>query len=275
VRGTPHESHPHFRWWRPALLALLLIPPNSFWIIEMERVRQGPYVTSISLLFNVIFLLLALTLLNALLARRFPRHAFSQPELLTLYSMLAIASALSGMDMMQGLLMVITNAAWFATPENRWDALFGDSLPRWLMITDRSVLQGYYLGHSSLYRPEVLRAWAGPVAWWMGFIIALIASADLSHIGARFGQPPPLSQAHLDLARRHDMALLEKARSGDADGLYQVLAEEQDRYHVCGFPAIYALLRALPIKEGRLLSYQQAAEPQTHSCVSFASVGLK
>jgi len=105
--------------------------------------------------------------------------------------------------------------------------------------------------------------------------IALVASADLSHIGARFGQPPPLSQAHLDLARRHDMALLEKAQSGDAHGLYQVLVEEQDRYNVCGFPAIYALLRALPIKEGRLLSYQQAAEPQTHSCVSFASVGLR
>ncbi len=105
--------------------------------------------------------------------------------------------------------------------------------------------------------------------------IGVIASADLSHIGARFGQPPPLTQPHLDLARRHDMALLERAQSGDAGGLYQVLAEEQDRYHVCGFPAIYALLRALPIKEGRLLQYRQAVEPQTQSCVSFASVALR
>jgi len=104
--------------------------------------------------------------------------------------------------------------------------------------------------------------------------IALIASADLSHIGARFGQPPPLTQAHLDLVRRHDMALLDRAMRGDAENLYFTIAEVEDRYNVCGFPCIYALARTLPIKEGRLLSYKQATEPQTQSCVSFASVGL-
>jgi len=105
--------------------------------------------------------------------------------------------------------------------------------------------------------------------------IAIIASADLSHIGARFGQPPPLTQAHLQLARRHDTALLERAQQGDAEGLYRALAAEQDRFNVCGFPAMYALLRAVPITEGRLLNYRQAADPQTQSCVSFASVALR
>jgi len=104
--------------------------------------------------------------------------------------------------------------------------------------------------------------------------IGIIASADLSHIGARFGQRA-VTQAHLELTRRHDMALLERAQVGDAQGLYQALAEAQDRYNVCGFPAIYALLRILPITEGRLLAYRQSVEPQTQSCVSFASVGLR
>ncbi len=57
--------------------------------------------------------------------------------------------------------------------------------------------------------------------------IALIASADLSHIGARFGQPPPLTQAHLDLARRHDMAVLDRAQRGDTENLYFTVAEVQ------------------------------------------------
>jgi AmmeMemoRadiSam system protein B len=105
--------------------------------------------------------------------------------------------------------------------------------------------------------------------------VALIASADLSHVGARFGQPPPLTPTQLDLARRHDMALLERAQSGDADGMYEVLAEAEDRYNVCGFPAIYALIQTVRPTEGRVLSYRQAAEPQTQSCVSFASVGLR
>jgi hypothetical protein len=105
--------------------------------------------------------------------------------------------------------------------------------------------------------------------------IAVIASGDLSHIGARFGQPPPLTQARLEMARRHDLAVLDRAQAGDADGLYQLIAEAQDRYNVCGFPCIYTLLRSLPIHDGRLLTYKQATEPQTQSCVSFASVGVR
>ena len=104
--------------------------------------------------------------------------------------------------------------------------------------------------------------------------IAVIASGDLSHIGARFGQPPPLTQAHLEMARRHDLAVLDRAQAGDADGLYQLIAEAQDRYNVCGFPCIYTLLRALAITTGRLLSYKQATEPQTQSSVGFGSVGV-
>lgn len=140
----------------------------------MERVRQGPYVTSISLFFNVVFIVLAITLINALVRRWLPRQALTQAELITIYSILAVASAIGGMDMMQGLLMVITHSAWFASDENNWDALFADSPPRWLLIQDKSVLEGYYQGNSTLYRWDVMRAWLEPVAWWAGFIIALL-----------------------------------------------------------------------------------------------------
>ena len=104
--------------------------------------------------------------------------------------------------------------------------------------------------------------------------IAVIASADLSHIGARFGQPP-CTQVHLDLARRHDLALLALAQTGDAAGLERLATESGDRYNVCGLPAIYALCRLLPITQGRLLSYRQAPEPHTGSCVSFAALALR
>jgi hypothetical protein len=173
-RPSPDESEPAFRWWRPALIALILVPPNSYWIIQMERVRQGPYVTSISLFFNVVFIVLAITLLNGLVRRRFPRQALTQPELITIYSMLAVASAIAGMDMMQGLLMVMTHAAWFATPENNWAIMFADRPPHWLWIADKSVLAGYYQGHATLYNWDIIRAWLTPAAWWLGFIIALL-----------------------------------------------------------------------------------------------------
>ena len=104
--------------------------------------------------------------------------------------------------------------------------------------------------------------------------IALLAAADLGHVGARFGDPP-VSQPLLELLRRHDHALLERLQAGDLAGLHQVLAGEQDRFHVCGFPALWALGYLAGPKEGRLLHYHQAVEPQTQSCVSFAAVGLR
>src|SRR6266702_4398159 len=69
---------------RVLLLALVLIPLNSYWIIQMERVRQGPYVTSISLFANVVFILLLFVAWNALLRRWQPRLGLRRGELLVM-----------------------------------------------------------------------------------------------------------------------------------------------------------------------------------------------
>src|SRR5438128_12133261 len=79
---------------RVLLLAFLLIPLNCYWIIQMERVRQGPYVTSISLFANVIFILLLFVSLNALLRLWKPGWALRRGELLLLYVMLFISTGI-------------------------------------------------------------------------------------------------------------------------------------------------------------------------------------
>src|SRR5438128_3988042 len=84
---------------RVLLLAFVLIPLNCYWIVQMERVRQGPYVTSISLFANVVFILLLFIALNALLQRWAPRLALRRGELLLIYVMLSISSGICGMDM--------------------------------------------------------------------------------------------------------------------------------------------------------------------------------
>ncbi|MDH7570541.1 MAG: hypothetical protein QHJ73_13250, partial [Armatimonadota bacterium] len=159
---------------RALILGLLLIPPNCYWIVQMERVRKGPYVTSISLFANVVFVLTALALANAWLARRRPRWALSPAELVVVYSMLALASGLCGMDFVQVLMQILGHAAFFARPENRWAEILLPYLPRWLTVQDVDALKGYYVGYSSLYRTEHLRAWATPVLAWTGFAAALL-----------------------------------------------------------------------------------------------------
>src|SRR5436305_12929452 len=101
---------------RVVMLMLVLIPLNCYWIIQMERVRQGPYVTSISLFANVVFILLLFISLNALLRCWSPRLALRRGELLLLYVMLSISSGICGMDLIQVLMQIIAFPFYFATP---------------------------------------------------------------------------------------------------------------------------------------------------------------
>jgi len=155
--------------WRAVAIALVLMPVNALWIISMERVRSGPYVTSISLLFNVIFIMVLLAAWSRLAARWWPRLALRRQELVVIYAILAISSAMAGMDVAQPLVMVISHKAWFATRENQWDTLFAQSPPGWLMVGSKQALRGWYEGGASLYRPGVLAAWLRPLGWWIAF----------------------------------------------------------------------------------------------------------
>jgi len=97
----------------------------------------------------------------------------------------------------------------------------------------------------------------------------VIASADLSHVGRRFGDEAPVSPS---LVESEDRALLEHVAAGDADGFHLHDVRTRGRYKVCGVPPIYVLLRILEGKGGRVVSYEQSPERETQSLVTFAGV---
>jgi len=162
------------------LLGGLLIPLTSFWIIQLERVMFGPYPSTISLFANVVFVLFLLAGVNAGLKRFAPRFAFSQGELLTLYTMLAIATGLAGSDGIPILTEIIPHGAWFG-PTSHWDAFLG-AFPSWLVVRDRAILRGHYLGNSSFYQVAVLRAWITPILCWTLFITLLLLVAQCTNV---------------------------------------------------------------------------------------------
>lgn len=155
------------------MLGLLLIPPNAWWVIQMEKVRRGPYPTSISLFANVLFILALLVAANAGMRRLRPRWALTQAELMVVYAMTATGSAMCGHDFIPVLVQLMPHVAWFGTPQNRYWELFGQYQPSWLTVRDRHALAGYFIGHSTLYSREALAAWAAPVMWWSLFVLAL------------------------------------------------------------------------------------------------------
>lgn len=155
------------------LIASILIPINSYWVIEMEVIRYSGHPVTISLFFNVIFIILVLLCFNLLFKRFFPRLFLRQGELITIYVMLSIASGIAGHDMLEILLPMLGHAFWFATPENEWQELFWSYLPRWLTVSDKAALKGYYRG-GDLYTLFQLRGWIEPILWWTLFVVVLV-----------------------------------------------------------------------------------------------------
>lgn len=160
--------------FRAVLIGFLLVPVNTYWVAYSEVVRYAAHPTTTSLFFNVVFTVCVLVAINALLKRFAPRAAFHQGELLVIYTILSLGTAMVGHDLMQVLVSTIAYPHRFATPENRWEALFFKHLPTHLMVTDPEALRGMWNGGSSLYKPSILAVWAGPVLLWTVFFSLLL-----------------------------------------------------------------------------------------------------
>ena len=157
--------------WRAILIALLLIPPNVFWIIEVECVWHSGHPTTISLFWNVVLNLFFLILLNLIIKRFAPRAALTQGEMVTIYAMLSIASGLAGHDTLALTIPAIPHAFWFATLENDWAGLFHNHIPKHLVVADKELIRGFYEGDTPFYTEKLLRAWLWPTLWWTAFIL--------------------------------------------------------------------------------------------------------
>jgi uncharacterized protein DUF6785/uncharacterized protein DUF6784 len=138
----------------------------------MERVMSGPYVTTISLFGNAVFVLALLVGLNGLLKRGARRWSLSQAELLLVYSMVAMGSAFAGLDMVSILVQMMTHPVWLTN--SRGLDRFAQYLPPELIVTDRAVLTGFFNGNDSFYRWQYLSAWARPALLWTGFAALLV-----------------------------------------------------------------------------------------------------
>jgi len=106
----------------------------------------------------------------------------------------------------------------------------------------------------------------------LGRRLCVVAGADLSHVGPRFGDPQPAVPGRLSVIEAQDRALLEPAAAMDRSAFAAAFRSDNDARHVCGFPAIYTLLALLETGQGTLLKYDQAPDHQTQSVVSFASL---
>jgi hypothetical protein len=102
--------------------------------------------------------------------------------------------------------------------------------------------------------------------------VCLIASADLAHIGLRYGDESPPDHGTVAEVEEKDREMLQLAEKINPEGFYRYLQAEGDKRRVCGFPSIYALLGLIKAKEGKLLHYSRWQDQSLESFVTFASM---
>ncbi len=170
--GPQHPGQVGFTW-RAAIIALILIPINAFWVTMMAVVRYEGHPTTISLFFNCVFLLAALGVLNSALRRVAPRFALHRNELLVIYCMLCIASALVGHDLIQVVAPQAVVPFELATPANKWEELFFKYLPNFLFVRDPRIYKPAFEGGTTFWQWRYVRAWLSPMLAWCSFLFAL------------------------------------------------------------------------------------------------------
>ena len=151
---------------RAVVISFFLLPINAYWIAMVEMVWHGFHFSATSIPLNVIFIVFTLTLLNELLRRFLPRQALTQAELLVIYIMLAVTTAIIAHDNMVSLMGVLTHPFWFATPENEWRQLLQPHLPNWLVMDNLNITRPFYEGGKNFFSEGYLRYWIVPILSW-------------------------------------------------------------------------------------------------------------
>jgi hypothetical protein len=158
---------------RALIFGCLLLPLNAYWVTQMETTRYQGHPTTVSLLYNSVFTLVLLVLLSAALQRISPRLAFHRNELLVVYCMQCIGSVLTGHDLAQVVTPQIVMPYWLATPENKWEDLFFQYIPKHLTISDPKIWRPAFDGGTTFYTKERILAWLGPAGNWATFLAVL------------------------------------------------------------------------------------------------------
>jgi len=103
----------------------------------------------------------------------------------------------------------------------------------------------------------------------------VIAGADFSHVGQRFGDPAPTTPEFLAAVEQKDRRLLSLLESHAEEEFLEAIRAEGNRTRICSVGCLYALLRALPQARCRVLKYHQAVNLPAETHVTCAAALLE
>ncbi|MBT7307906.1 MAG: hypothetical protein HN842_06790 [Gammaproteobacteria bacterium] len=138
-----------------------------------NMVIRGSYMAADFSTAGAIFLFFLLAgMMNVGLGMLSPALALQRRELIVVYIMMIVASAIPTMGLSEYLLTIITGAQYYATPENEWAEIILPFIPTWMVPQDQEAIKWFYEG-----APRGVgvpwEVWIGPLAFWIALAISL------------------------------------------------------------------------------------------------------
>lgn len=106
----------------------------------------------------------------------------------------------------------------------------------------------------------------------IGKSVCFIASADLDHIGPRYGDGFVPHRGTVNQTLENDRRMLGYLEALDLPGFVRHVSTDQETTRICGFSPIAAMFHCMDATEGRLLALDHAQVDDKNSFVSFASM---
>ena len=110
-----------------------------------------------------------------------PRLALSRAELVTVFIMMAVATAIPTRGVTGVLLPMITGTFYYATPENEWAELIYPLLSDWMVVHDPTAVKQFYEGGGGttgipldVWAPPLLRWFAFYAGFWMALVCVMV-----------------------------------------------------------------------------------------------------
>ncbi len=164
---------------RPAtvLLGLAISAAHTVWIVHEETVwgHLGTSISAASLVSSSVAVLMLLLIYNAGIGGLRPGLRLRPSEMMAVFTMVTVSAVMAGFDLIQNLPPILMLPFHYANEANRWSR-FLTHIPSWLAPSSPEAVKGFFIGNTSFFQPEILRAWAPPIAVWSGFILVVAYS---------------------------------------------------------------------------------------------------
>ena len=130
-----------------------------------------------------LFVLILLVGLNIPLRRLRRARAFAPGEMLTIWTMIVVASGIPSSGMMRTFIPGIAAPLYFSNSQNDWERKVWGGMPEWLKMHDAEAAKAFFTGYPRGQERIPWGAWAGPLFFWGLFaVFFLVASFSVANL---------------------------------------------------------------------------------------------